>query len=112
MVWEEFKRNGAKAIIGQYEASTGAYPPGYIYVSRCPSQRDNHEEVDVIKITKLDLQERNLVCEYEILSSDISLNMAITLISKVVLGEFYDNDFDNKADNVEFIQVKSNSIDV
>jgi hypothetical protein len=91
--------------ITEYEASAGADPPGYIFVSQRGSQKNNQTEVDVIKITKLDLRERNLQIEYEILTSDISVKMAQTLIQKVVLGEFYERYFDDKVNNINFINV-------
>jgi hypothetical protein len=98
--------------VNEYEASAGAYPPGYIFVSRRASQKNNQAEVDVIKITKLDLQERNLQIEYEILTPDISTQMAQAIILKVVLDEFYDGDFHSEADNINFINIKSDDISV
>ncbi|RUT03929.1 hypothetical protein DSM106972_048430 [Dulcicalothrix desertica PCC 7102] len=98
MTWEELERNGLKVLAGKYEASAGADPPGYLFVSLRGSQNNNQTEVDVIKITKLDLNERNLLCEYDILTSDISAIMAQTLILTVVLSEFYDDYFDDKAE--------------
>jgi hypothetical protein len=98
--------------VNEYEASAGADPPGYIFVSQRASQKNNQTEVDVIKITKLDLQERTLQIEYEILTPDISAKMAQTLISKVVLDEFYDGDFDSEADNINFINFKSHDVNV
>lgn len=104
MAWEDFERNGLKFLAAKYEASAGADPPGYIFVSLRGSQTNNQAEVDVIKITKLDLDGRNLICEYDILTSDISAIMAQTLILTVVLSDFYDDYFDDKADNVNFIR--------
>lgn len=95
--------------VAEYEASAGADPPGYIFVSRRGSQKNNQTEVDVIKITKLELQKRNLICEYEILTSDISTQIAETLISNAVLGDLYDNEFNDKADKINFINLKSYS---
>ncbi len=98
--------------VSEYEASAGADPPGYIFVSRRGSQYNNQTEVDVIKITKLDLRERNLICEYEILTEEMDVKMAETIILKVVLDEFYDGDFHGKADNIHFINVKSHVVNL
>jgi hypothetical protein len=93
----------------EYEASAGVDPPGYLFVSRRGSTEQNQAEVDVIKITTLELRERNLVCEYEILTDDISDKMAQTLIVTVLLGDFYDRYFQDKADKINFINVKSHA---
>ncbi len=107
------KRNDYEYIdVNEYEASACADPPGYIFVSQRASQKNDQTEVDVIKITKLDVQERTLQIEYEILTPDISVKMAQTLILKVVLDEFYDGDFHNKADNINFINVSSHGVNV
>lgn len=107
MAWEEFERDYDFVDVTEYEASAGADPPGYIFVSRRGSQKNNQTEVDVIKITKLELQELNLICEYEILTSDISIKMAETLIYKAVLDDLYDNEFNDKAHKINFINLKS-----
>lgn len=107
------KRNDYEYIdVNEYEASAGADPPGYIFVSQRASQKNDQTEVDVIKITKFEVQERTLQIEYEVLTPDISTKMAQTLISKVVLDEFYDGDFYDKADNINFINTKSYSVNV
>jgi hypothetical protein len=98
--------------INEYEASAGADPPGYIFVSRYGSQNSNQTEVDVIKITNIELRSRNLICEYEILTEDIDVKMAQNLILSVVLDEFYDGYFQDKADNINFINVKSHVVNV
>lgn len=67
--------------------------------------------MDVIKITTLDLRHRNLVCEYEILTEDISDQMAQTLILNVVLGDFYDYYFHSEADNIDFIRKMSKTLE-
>ncbi|BAZ12415.1 hypothetical protein NIES4071_42460 [Calothrix sp. NIES-4071] len=95
----------------QYEASAGNDPPGYIFVSRRGSRQKNLPLIDVIKITTLDLRERNLVCEYEILTPDISDQMAQTLILSVVLGDFYDYYFHSEADNIDFIRKMSKTLE-
>jgi hypothetical protein len=93
----------------EYEASAGADPPGYLFVSRRSSRQQNQSELDVIKITKLELQKRNLVCEYEVMTPEISDKMAQTLIVKVLLEEFYDHYFQDKADKIDFINVSSHA---
>lgn len=95
----------------QYEASAGEDPPGYIFVSRRGSRQKNLPLIDVIKITTLDLHERNLICEYEILTENISDQMAQTLILSVVLGEFYDYYYHDKADNIDFIRKTSKTLE-
>ncbi|KYC43940.1 hypothetical protein WA1_01980 [Scytonema hofmannii PCC 7110] len=109
IVKRDYEAESDDVDLTEYEASAGIDPPGYIFVSRRGSSQKNLPPIDVIKITILDLRERNLVCEYEILTKDISDQMAQTLILSVVLDEFYDRYFHDKADNIDFINAKSHT---
>lgn len=109
IVKRDYEAESDDVDLTEYEASAGTDPPGYIFVSRRGSRQKNLPLIDVIKITILDLRERNLVCEYEILTKDICDQMAQTLILSVVLGEFYDHYFHDKADNIDFINAKSHA---
>ena len=65
-------------------------------------------EVEVIKIPTLELRERTLVCEYNILTDDISEQRAHSLITNVLLDDYCDGYYKDKADEIQFIKVKSN----
>ena len=62
----------------------------------------------MIKIPTLELRERTLVCEYNILADDINEQMAPSLIMSVLLDDYCDGYYKDKADEIEFIKVQSN----
>jgi hypothetical protein len=92
----------------QYEAVyTEATVPGYYVVLRRNSDGQNQAKTEVIKIPTLELQDRTLICKYELLTDDITDQMAESLIVSVLLDEFCDRYYQDKADRIEFINVKS-----
>ena len=55
----------------------------------------------MIKIPTLELQERTLVCEYNILTDDISEQRAHSLITNVLLDDYCDGYYQDKADKIQ-----------
>ena len=93
----------------EYEAVyTEATWPGYHVVLQRGLNRHSQAEVEVIKIPTLELRERTLVCEYNILTDDISEQRAHSLITNVLLDDYCDGYYQDKADKIQFIKVKSN----
>jgi hypothetical protein len=94
----------------QYEGVyTDKTSPGYHAVLRRGSNGQNQPEVEAIKIPTLEVRERTLVCEYEILTNDITDKMAESLIVTVLLGDYYEHDYQDEADEIEFINIKSHT---
>ena len=62
--------------------------------------------VEVIKVPTL--WKRTLVWEYNTLTDDISEQIAHSLITSVLLDDYCDGYYKDKADEIEFIRVKSN----
>jgi hypothetical protein len=92
-----------------YEAVyTEATWPGYHLVLQRGLNGHSQAEVEVIKIPTLELRERTLVCEYNILADDINEQMARSLIVSVLLDDYCDGYYKDKADEIQFIKVKSN----
>jgi len=93
----------------EYEAVyTEATWPGYHVVLQRGLNGQSQAEVEVIKVPTLELRERTLVCEYNILTDDINEQMARSLIVSVLLEDYCDGYYKDKADEIEFIKVKSN----
>ncbi|NEP60294.1 MAG: hypothetical protein F6K31_25375, partial [Symploca sp. SIO2G7] len=92
----------------QYEGVyTEATVPGYHAILRRNSNGQNQPEVETIKIPTLEVRDLTLVCEYEIMTNDITAPMAESLILTVLLEEFYEHDYQDEADKIEFINLKS-----
>ena len=96
---------------GVYTEANDALPaeatlPGYHLVSRRPS--NGHPEVEVIKIPTLEVRERTLVCEYELLTDVMTDQMAESLIVSVLLDEYCGRYYEDKVDGIDFINVNSN----
>ncbi|NES20335.1 MAG: hypothetical protein F6K41_15730 [Symploca sp. SIO3E6] len=92
----------------QYEGVyTEATVPGYHAILRRNSNGHNPPEIEAIKIPTLEVRDRTLVCEYEIMTNEITEQMAESLILTVLLEEFYDHEYQDEADKIEFINLKS-----
>lgn len=92
----------------EYEGAFADRPdPGYHVIYRKAVNNKNQPEVDVIKIPVLDVQNRTLVCKYEILANEITDEQARNLVLSVILEEFADNYYKDVADEIEFINTKS-----
>ncbi|MFP4411716.1 hypothetical protein [Coleofasciculus sp.] len=108
MVNRNYQQGGDYVDKTQYEAVyTEATVPGYYVVLRRNSDGQNQANTEVIKIPTLELQDRTLICQYELLTDDITDQMAETLIVSVLLDEYCDRYYEDKADKIEFINVKS-----
>ncbi|MFN7525309.1 MAG: hypothetical protein ACK5RD_19665, partial [Aphanizomenon sp.] len=82
----DFENEGDYVDITQYE---GVYTeltiPGYYVVLQKNSNENSNSKTEVIKIPTLEVRNRILSCEYEILINDITDKIAETLILTVLL---------------------------
>ena len=96
--------------ITQYEGVyTEVTMPGYHVILQRSSNGHNLPRTEVIKIPVLELEEETLICKYEILKDDITEAMAQSLIKYVLLDEFCDNYYKNKANIIDFINLNLNT---
>ena len=106
----DFENEGDYVDITQYE---GVYTelniPGYYVVLQKNSNENSNSKTEVIKIPTLEVRNRILICEYEILINDITDKMAETLILTVLLRDYMENFYKEEADAIEFKNLKSNS---
>lgn len=75
--------------------------PGYQVVQA--KSRKGVPDKDVIKVTRLVVEDRKLRCEYRILDPGINPQNAEMLIRKVLLEEFCKGFYNSKADSIEFV---------
>ena len=106
----DFENEGDYVDITQYE---GVYTeltiPGYYVVLQENSNENSNSKTEVIKIPTLEVRNRILSCEYEILINDITDKIAETLILTVLLRDYMENFYKEEADTIEFKNLKSNS---
>lgn len=94
----------------QYEGVyTEATLPGYYVVLRRSSNGQDQTKVEVIKIPSLEVKDRTLVCDYEIMADDITDKMAQSLILSVLLADYCDHYYEDQAEEIEFINLKSDA---
>lgn len=92
----------------QYEGVyTEATLPSYYVVLRRSSNGQNQTNMEVVKIPTLEVKDRTLVCEYEIMADDITEKMAESLILSVLLADYCDHYYEVQAEEIEFINIKS-----
>jgi hypothetical protein len=95
--------------ITQYEAVyTELSTSGYHAILRQVPDKPEEVMLEVIKIPMLEVQERTLVCTYEILVDDITDKILKTLILSVLLQDYCDRYYEDKADKIDLLNVKSN----
>lgn len=82
-------------------------PPGFHVISRLEKVGSEPLSVDVITIPVLEIQDRELICTYEILVHDIDDEEAKALIVDVILDEFTDHHYRAQADTIRFENVRS-----
>ncbi len=93
----------------QYEAVyTELTIPGYHTILRQAPDKPEQAMLEVIKIPTLEVRERTLVCAYEILVDDITDKMVETLILSVLLQDYCDRYYEDKADKIDLLNIKSN----
>ena len=90
----------------QYEGvyTDRTIPGYYIVLRRGKSKKD---EVTVIKIPRLDVSGRTLICEYEILDESITDKMTEELIEQTVLKEYLEDDYRDQSDEILFHNLKT-----
>ena len=96
-----------EAIYDFEGAYTDIVDPGYYVVSRKNNLISDSQEEDCIKII-LEVRDRTLFCDFEILTDDIDDNYAYKLISKYLLQKFCNNYYKDMASMIEFRNVVSN----
>ncbi|KHD05331.1 hypothetical protein PN36_34360 [Candidatus Thiomargarita nelsonii] len=79
--------------------------PGYHAILR---QAPEQAMLEVIKIPTLEVRERTLVCAYKILVDDITDKMVETLILSVLLQDYCDRYYEDQADQIDLLNLKSN----
>ncbi len=93
----------------QYEAVyTEQTIPGYHAILRQAPDKPEQAMLEVIKIPTLEVRERTLVCAYEILVDDITDKMVETLILSVLLQDYCDRYYEDQADKIDLLNLKSN----
>ncbi len=117
IVERDFNRERDYIDTSQYEGVyTDASIPGYYLILRRNLDKNNQDYSEVIKIPSLevrdglqhDLTHPTLICEYEILTNDITDKMAETLILKVLIQDFLDNFYIEQTNMIKFKNLKSN----
>jgi len=105
----DYERDSNYVDTTQYE---GVYIektlPGYYAVLQKDSDSKKRPRLEVIKIPTLEVQDRILVCEYEILTNDITEKVAESLIMSVLLGDYLEHFYKDKVDKIEFVNVQAN----
>jgi hypothetical protein len=89
----------------EYDAVfTDETTPGYHLINkRVPTEKN------VIKIPYLEVKDNVLVCHYEILINDITDKMVETLILSVLLHDYCDQYYEDKADSIYFLNIITNT---
>jgi hypothetical protein len=89
-------------------AYTDVTDPGYYLIQlRGPSPRSAWPMV--LKVPTLEVVGRKVVCNYEILSSALTDQTAQFLIRTVLLDEYCDHYYDDKVDEIELTNLRSNA---
>lgn len=98
----DFERERDFVDVSLYEGTFVEEPlPGYYTVDR-RRQPGGGPSTSVIKVPTLEVRGRTLVCEYEILSNDISDKAAEKLIVRAILVDLSGNHFRGSADEINF----------
>ncbi|MBC8103616.1 MAG: hypothetical protein H7Z41_13650 [Cytophagales bacterium] len=95
-----------------YGSFTDRDRPGYHLVDRCYQNGSETTLVEVVKVTRLEVQYRQLFCEYEILQlvvDGVVVTDAVAqrLIHGPLLGGLYYHNYAKEADRVVFINRES-----
>lgn len=86
-----------------------AAPLGYHAILQRDLSTQDRSQIEVIKIPTLEVKEKHLLCEYEILTEKLTESMAEFLIVNVLLGDYYDHDYRDEAELIEFTNIKFNT---
>lgn len=92
----------------RYVSDSKGLKLGEIIVNRNEDFIDTTQYEGVIKIPTLEVRERTLVCAYEILVDDITDKMLETLILSVLLQDYCDRYYEEQADKIDLLNLKSN----
>jgi hypothetical protein len=94
----------------QYEAAYHEKTlPGYYVILRQSPNKQEQAMLEAVKIPTLEVQERKLVCEYEILIDDINDEMVKTLILTVLLKDYCDQYYEDQVDSIDLLNLRSNA---
>lgn len=105
-IQREFEKERSYVDTSQYEGVyTDREDPGYYEVLRLGKSKKGEA---VIKIPKLELNGRALICEYEIPDDSLTDEMAETLIESRILKRFLLDDYRDEADEILFRNLKTN----
>lgn len=79
--------------------------PGFYLIERRKTAKAPTK--DVIRIPVLEVAGRTLRCHYEIMTSELGDGQAQALIARVLLKDFCDDHYRDKADTIEFLNTGS-----